>query len=168
VELWNCGALEVWIQVFLISTLGKWEWSPSRPNCFILITKASNWRRDSMGLRTSLNSLGPRRIPYPCRESSPNSSAIQLVARRCMDCVLKGNNTLYFRTTILRVQRRIAVGLLYRTVAISRQCSSVLTPYVSFVDSGLKVIGGCSTTFISRVTHLGYQGKDTFNQYMVR
>jgi hypothetical protein len=63
---------------FLISALDGSEWSASRPfrlNTYTHFTV--NWAHH----RADLDVMEKRKISYPCRESNPDSSAVQPVAQ---------------------------------------------------------------------------------------
>jgi hypothetical protein len=68
----------------LTSALDGGEWSASRPGPFtpVEITPGNHWTGGCVGPRAGLDAVAKRKIPCPCRESSPDRSARNLVGIR--------------------------------------------------------------------------------------
>jgi hypothetical protein len=80
------GEAEVKVHVLIILALDGSEWSVSRPGHFTSRERApcAHWIGDWM-TRADLDDVEKRRICCPCRETNPDSSAVQPVGRRNTD-----------------------------------------------------------------------------------
>jgi hypothetical protein len=99
---------DVWIHIFLISTLARGEWSASRPGRFTPGERApsTHWLGGWLDPRAGLDDVEKRKLLTP-RDSNFNPSLVQPVASRYTDYAIELHMYIYLNMGIYQDQQHL-------------------------------------------------------------